>query len=226
MTNLIFNNNSIRTNGNLVCLTDMAKPFSKLVTGWTRLDSTQAYLEALSADMQISITLLIETSDAGTFAHPEVAIAFAQWLSPEFHVWCIRHLRTLMETGSTQLKPVEQPKLMPYDYIAAMPNLIAFGIADDPIIKSLMTQRVAEQLGSSKQLNSDESEDLVICSSVASDLGFQLKNGQDKALGKYVKKFVEPEGRTQHGQYKVWVYRRKSIVQHVKDFFLQSEQAA
>jgi KilA-N domain len=83
MSNLIFKDTSIRTNNNLVCLTDMAKPYGKLVGHWLENQTTKSFLSALSADIVIPITILIETSDVGTFAHPEVAIAFAQWLSPE-----------------------------------------------------------------------------------------------------------------------------------------------
>jgi hypothetical protein len=69
MNNLIFKDNNIRTNGDMVCLTDMAKPYGKRVNNWSQLDSSQAYLEALSAVTGIPVSLLIESSDSGTFAH-------------------------------------------------------------------------------------------------------------------------------------------------------------
>jgi KilA-N domain len=106
MNNLTFKDNDIRTKGDMVCLTDMAKPFAKRVNNWQRMEATQAYLEALSVVTLISVTLLIETSDSGTFAHPEVAIHFAQWLSPEFHVWCNINIRQFIEG----VKQPSQPK--------------------------------------------------------------------------------------------------------------------
>lgn len=113
MNALTFQDNSIRTNGNLVCLTDMAKPYGKLVKDWTTLDSTQAYLKALNTEeggIPLS-PILVVSHGKPSFGSPEVAIAFAQWLSPEFHVWCIRHLRTLMETGSTSLAKQEHERV-------------------------------------------------------------------------------------------------------------------
>ena len=41
----------------------------------------------------------------GTWAHPLVAIHFAQWISPEFHLWCNQHIKTLIEKGETKLIP-------------------------------------------------------------------------------------------------------------------------
>jgi hypothetical protein len=66
MSNLIFKDNSIRTKGDMVCLTDMAKPFTKTVAHWLENQTTKSFLSALSADIGIPISLLIETSDAGT----------------------------------------------------------------------------------------------------------------------------------------------------------------
>ena len=59
---------------------------------WLRLDSTKALVEALSKSAQICAESLIETQlgrKGETWVHPHVAIAVAQWLSPEFHAWCI-----------------------------------------------------------------------------------------------------------------------------------------
>jgi hypothetical protein len=77
MTNLIFKDNSIRTNGDMVCLTDMAKPYGKAVAHWLEIDSTQAYLTALSAAIDIPIaSILVVSNGKPTFACPEVAITF------------------------------------------------------------------------------------------------------------------------------------------------------
>lgn len=148
MSNLIFNNNSIRTNGNLVCLTDMAKPFEgKRLVDWTRLDSTEAYLSALSVEVGIpTSSILVVSHGKPTFGTPEVAIAFAQWLSPEFHVWCIRHLRTLMETGSTQLKPVKPKSLndILLDEVYAEVDRLAFNSTQALGVKATIPQYLME----------------------------------------------------------------------------------
>lgn len=81
--------------------TEMAKPFGKLVAGWLRLDSTKEFLNALSADMQIHISALIQTVKGGngaqgTWMHEDAALEFARWLSPAFAIWCNRRIKELL----------------------------------------------------------------------------------------------------------------------------------
>ena len=81
-----------------VSLTDMAKIHNKLVADYLRLNSTKAYLEALSIDMgypMSSLTRIVKgkSKSQGTWAHPDIAIDFAQWCSPTFKVWANRTLR-------------------------------------------------------------------------------------------------------------------------------------
>ena len=54
---------------------------------------TKAYMQALSADMGIPISDLVQVNKGGndklaqgTWVHPQVAINLATWLSPEFAV--------------------------------------------------------------------------------------------------------------------------------------------
>jgi hypothetical protein len=74
MSNLIFKDNNIRTNKDMVCLTDMAKPYGKKVNDWVRVEATEAYLSALSAATGIPApSLLVVLDGKPTFAHPEVS---------------------------------------------------------------------------------------------------------------------------------------------------------
>ena len=68
-----------------VSLTDMAQAVGKRVNDYSRLSSTQEYIEALSVDTGIPMSDLIRTikggdGDQGTWAHPEVAKDFDRWL--------------------------------------------------------------------------------------------------------------------------------------------------
>ena len=77
----------------MVSATEMAKPFGKLVGDRLRLKSTNEFLNALSTDMQIPISELIQsvkggTGEQGTWLHEDAAIEFARWLSPAFAIWC------------------------------------------------------------------------------------------------------------------------------------------
>ncbi len=227
MSNLIFKDNNIRTNGNLVCLTDMAKPYGKLVTGWTRLDSTQAYLEALSVDMQISITLLIEISDAGTFAHPEVAIAFAQWLSPEFHVWCIRHLRTLMEKGKVELA-AKQPKPLPLDFdfqLAMGIDKINSGTLPATVKQLLIDNLVNKYIDNTPKLVAS-TERWVGLVQKAEELGFKTNSSNRVKLGHYGTKEQsrltrQREERLCNGEMRsIWVYLdNKELEIVIREYF-------
>jgi KilA-N domain len=87
-----------------VNLTQLCKAGNKLVADYLRQDSTKDYLEALSLDMGIPImsdakgsSQLVEISyggnqTPGTWAHPEVAIDCAQWVSTALRIWANRTL--------------------------------------------------------------------------------------------------------------------------------------
>ncbi|MGA1256944.1 MAG: KilA-N domain-containing protein, partial [Candidatus Nanopelagicaceae bacterium] len=92
-----------------VSLTDMAKASGKLVADYLRLNSTQNYLEALSIDMGIPISALCKTfkggnDKQGTWAHPEIAIDFAQWCNPQFRIWANRTLKNALEKRSVSFQ--------------------------------------------------------------------------------------------------------------------------
>lgn len=72
--------------------TKMCKALKKQWHDFYRLDSTNAFIEALSTETGIPVSVLVETkrggiqSEQGTWVHPQVAIHLAQWLSPIFAV--------------------------------------------------------------------------------------------------------------------------------------------
>lgn len=97
-----FSNNGVI----MVSATQMAKPFGKLVGDWLRLKSTEEFVNALSSDMQIPISALIQVvkggnAEQGTWLHEDVALEFARWLSPKFAIWCNRRIKELMKVGFT-----------------------------------------------------------------------------------------------------------------------------
>jgi hypothetical protein len=72
--------------------TSMCKAANKLWADYRRLKATGEYCEALTRDMGIPITEVIQSATGGnrqlqvTWVHPHVATHLAQWLSPEFAV--------------------------------------------------------------------------------------------------------------------------------------------
>jgi len=81
-----------RVKDGYVDATAMCKAAAKLWADYNRLATTGLYLQALSADMGIPISELVQSIRGGspalqgTWVHPQVAIHLAQWLSPEFAV--------------------------------------------------------------------------------------------------------------------------------------------
>ncbi len=96
-------------------LKDIAKPFGKRVNNWIRLKSTQALFEAFRQDVSYGSAepfydreLRSEStgrfvSGGGTFAHPDIAIQFAQWCSPAFGLWVSRQIRHLITYGEVNI---------------------------------------------------------------------------------------------------------------------------
>ncbi|MCW2309739.1 KilA-N domain-containing protein [Rhodobium gokarnense] len=73
--------------------TAMCKAAGKKFNDYARLDATSGFMSALSAEAGIPVSKLIQSvkggsGPQGTWVHPKVAIHLAQWLSPEFAVWC------------------------------------------------------------------------------------------------------------------------------------------
>jgi hypothetical protein len=100
------------------CLTDMGRATNKKVNDWTRLNSTQEYLESLSSITGFPVTDLLqsiqggEPDKQGTWAERKVCIRFAQWCSPDFAVQVDVHMETLMTEGSVSLKPMSPAEII------------------------------------------------------------------------------------------------------------------
>lgn len=97
-----------QTAGGLVCqrpsdgyinATAMCQATGKLFADYVRLLNTRAFLAALSSDMGIPITDLIQSvrggdpQQQGTWVHPDIAVHLGQWCSPEFAVQVSRWVR-------------------------------------------------------------------------------------------------------------------------------------
>lgn len=89
----------------LVNATQMAKPFNKRCNDLISLKSTNELIHSLSAKTGIPATELVSVnqggSNQGTWMHEDLALVFAQWLSPEFYLWCNDRIKELLTTGVT-----------------------------------------------------------------------------------------------------------------------------
>lgn len=81
-----------RVKDGYVNATAMCKAAGKMWGHYNDIGPTKAFLAALSADIGIPITELVQSIRGGdpklqgTWVHPQVAINLAQWLSPQFAV--------------------------------------------------------------------------------------------------------------------------------------------
>lgn len=87
----------------MVNATEMAKPFGKRSNDFLSLKGTQELIISLSAKTGISATDLVVVNQGGnnqgTWLHEDLALIFAQWLSPQFYLWCNDRIKELLTTG-------------------------------------------------------------------------------------------------------------------------------
>lgn len=100
---LIYNGAEIRTIGERLNLTDMWKaagsPENREPFNWARFEGAP-FIEAVALSQNLSVAQVISTKrgkNGGTEAHWQIGLAYAKYLSPEFHMWCNTVVRERME---------------------------------------------------------------------------------------------------------------------------------
>lgn len=100
----------------MVNATEMAKAFGKRPVEWLRTEQSEDMIKCLaevhkctSDDLLIVRKGNFSDDQQGTWMHEDVALIFAQWLSPEFYVWCNNRIKELLTTGKTQLDTLTHP---------------------------------------------------------------------------------------------------------------------
>ena len=100
-------------------LNQMAEATGKRIDNWTRLQETQdliaefeAYQGSVPSDLRerspALITIRGGAGGGGTWAHPDIAIQFAQWCSPAFALQVSRWVREWMTTGQNPLADIDR----------------------------------------------------------------------------------------------------------------------
>ena len=96
--------------GAYVNLNDIARPFGNRVDNWKRLQSTQELFLSFDSDPSYNGAPAVVSKEGrkgGSFAHPDIAIQFAQWCDPGFALWVSRQIRHLMIFGEVNLHHTE-----------------------------------------------------------------------------------------------------------------------
>lgn len=94
----------------MVNATQMAKPFGKSCNDWLKYDHAKRMINAISTSTKIDVADLVKITNGGnsgngTWMHEDVALVFAQWLSPDFYIWCNNRIKELLTIGMTATQP-------------------------------------------------------------------------------------------------------------------------
>jgi len=109
---LVVNGLTIQARGSdcYINATMMCKAGNKRFNNWYQLESTKKLIEALSDDVGVPQSTLLDITKGGnvnncsqgSWVHPDLAVQLAQWISPEFALRISRWVRDIVITGSTQ----------------------------------------------------------------------------------------------------------------------------
>lgn len=134
-------------NGTLmVNATEMAKPFGKRTNDFLSAKQTKELINSLSTVTGIPATGLISVSQGGskqgTWLHEDVALLFAQWLSPDFYLWCNARIKELLTVGMTATQPtLEQMINDPELVIGMATKLKELRKANDKLTNQIRTYK-------------------------------------------------------------------------------------
>lgn len=99
----------------MVNATEMAKPFGKRTNDFLSSKSTQELIASLSVKTGIPATGLVVVNQGGnnqgTWLHEDLALIFAQWLSPTFYLWCNDRIKELLTKGTTSITQLSRKEL-------------------------------------------------------------------------------------------------------------------
>jgi hypothetical protein len=175
----------------------MALATNKRVNDYTSNRDTEKFLSALSAIAEIPVTQLLYTikgsgTDIGTWAHPKVAVHFAQWSNPEFAVQVSYWVEELMMKGYVAI--ADKPEINPLDRAArfaeALVTFKSFGVdLDNPRFSAGIKDLILDSLGvSDSRLTSTETIKCGVAER-AEQLGYapNIVAQYRSSLGKFVK---------------------------------------
>jgi hypothetical protein len=104
MDALTYNDVPIHIRGERLNLTDMwraaGRPKNMAVWDWRKLPGCERFVEHIAAAYDLGISQVFVTEPGrgkGTWAHWQIGMAYAKYLSVSFHAWCNEVVRRYME---------------------------------------------------------------------------------------------------------------------------------
>ena len=108
----------------MVNATEMAKPFGKRCNDFLSTKQTKELISSLSAKTGIPATGLVTINQGGnnqgTWMHEDLALVFAQWLSPDFYLWCNDRIKELLQYGMTATQPTLEQMINNPDLVISL----------------------------------------------------------------------------------------------------------
>ena len=102
----------------MVNATQMAKIFEKRVENFTRIESTQNFIDECLKNanrrflwIENKSDLLISKQKSGTFMHRILALKFAAWLDPNFEVWVFSTIDNILYFHFQEMKSATLEKI-------------------------------------------------------------------------------------------------------------------
>lgn len=180
-----------RASDGYINATAMSKAAGKKIANYSENDSTKQFLQALSADIGIPISELVQTIKGGephlqgTWVHPQVAIHMAQWLSPQFAVQVSKWVFDWMSGKG-------QPAKLPYHLERHLMNQNKIPLGYFSVLQEMTNFLVGPMEANGYRLPEkcmpDISHAKLLCKHLRDDYGVDTA-----ALSKYAHEF--PDGR-------------------------------
>lgn len=152
MTPLVYNGVEISARAEMVSLTDMwraaGSPSNQDPPQWARTPVAEAFIEAVSTAHNMGKSHVLVTrrgKGGGTMGHWQIGLAYAKYLSPEFHMWCNEVVRAHMQGRAVETAH----SLTDYDK-RIVGNIVkqCVGVVLREYLETIAPQMVAAQIAS------------------------------------------------------------------------------
>ncbi len=147
-TPLVYKGEIITQKSDALSLTDMwiagGRDDAKRPANWARKEGA-SFIDHMSAFLNVPVGHIIKGTrgkTGETFAHWQVALAYAKYLSPEFHMWCNQVVRERMEGKPVPTVPMVMDDDMRKIFGGIVKNVVHAQLID--VMPKLVAGYVAE----------------------------------------------------------------------------------
>jgi hypothetical protein len=174
-----YENHPINRRGDLLNLTEMwvanGRSENQRPAQWLRLPSTRNFLQRLESAVGLSHNSLLVTErghsegrDNSTWAHWQLALVYAHYLSPDFYIWCNELVHNAMQCfGGPDTGPAKRTSVLFEEAFGHIHRRIDV-LAQYSMTNLLLTAAVQKLPG--KRLEFGDRAKRIICAVVAGEI--------------------------------------------------------